>query len=249
MGRVIVVGETCMKVTFDGARPVASVPGGCLFNVAAKLGESGADVSFVSETGADRPGDMAVGYLTSRGVDVKSVDRYTDGATPVELEFDGQDTVRYEHYSEDEGLDVIWPRMEPSDVLVFGEYMALSPRVRARLWQLVTHAKERKIRIVYIPGNLAGRESRITRVMPTLFENLEIADEVITAPEYNRYIFGNDDAASVYRNNVSFYCDRMTDVDIVAGRVARFGAGDTESVCCGDIVEAIVNEIIRISKK
>lgn len=245
MGRVIIIGESELGVTFAGAEPVASAPGGCLLNVAAAIGGKGVPVAFVSEVGNDRVGEMLTSYLAGCNVDLTGVDRFAGGLTPVELRFDGGAVSRYERYPDGEGLDVAWPRMEKDDVLVFGGYMALSPRVRNRLWQLVTHAKERKITIIYYIGDIASRESRITRVMPTLFENLEIADMVITTPGQNRYVFGNDDAPAVYRNNVSFHCNRMTDIDTVSGRVTDFGTDRQPAACGTDAVEALATVIVR----
>lgn len=242
-GRVIVICEAELEIEFAGETPSGSRPGGVLLNVAAELARRGHGVSVVSETGRDRAGDIIIDYLAKAGADTRSVDRTTDWSTPVELKFDDGSVIRYENYGTSSGLDVVWPDIERDDTVVFGGYQSLSAHARERLWQLVSHVAERGIRLVYYPGRLATREPRITRVMPRVFENLEVADVVITTPDSNRHIFGNGDGPTVYRNHVKFYCDKMVDIDMTAGVTTWYGNDEKTADTGADEVKAIADVV------
>lgn len=247
-GKIIVIAGAELEISFSDGKPTGSAAGGTLLNVAAELARRGVKVSVVSELGQDRAGDMIAGYLADSGVDIRSIDRTVEASTPVVLKFDDGSSTRYGNRTAgDDGLDVVWPDIDRDDTLVFGEYMAIAPAVRHRLWQLVSHASERKLRIIYFPGDLADREPRITRVMPVIFENLEAADAVITTPAANRHIFGTDDSVKVFGNHVSFYCDTLADVDTANGVVNWLGAGCGAVAGGSDEVKAIADAVEAIA--
>ena len=55
---------------------------------------------------------------------------------------------------------------------MFGGYYAIDRRMRRRMLPLLQHAAERKALLVYLPGYLPQQEPRITRVMPSILENM-----------------------------------------------------------------------------
>lgn len=216
MRKIIAIGECVLDILFDGDVPRASLPGGLILNVAANLGRIGREVSFVGEAARDRVGDMIIGSLKSSRVSVDHIDRYTEGVTPSSFIFRESDgtpqIVRYGRYNND-SFDVVWPRIDKDDILIFGGFYAIDPRVRPHLFEIVKHASERKAIILYVPGFAPEKEPRITRVMPAILENFEIADVVITRNRDLNTIFRTPDDAAAYKNHISFYAHDFINID------------------------------------
>lgn len=206
----------------EGTVPVCARPGGRIPNAAASLAAIGRHVSMVGEAGRDRVGDMVVGFLDRHGVDTRSVDRFTEGLTPTSLLFTPSGyTVDYPGALDGE-MDVVWPRIDRDDILIFGGYYAIDPRVRRRLYEIVAYAREREAIIIYLPGFNPREVTRITKVMPAIFENLELADIAVTRPEDIKTIFGTDDTDHAWRDHLSFYLPAMLHADYAKGEVSLF---------------------------
>ena len=212
MHKIIVIGESTLRVDFKGTAPVASYPSGVLLSAAARLASLALPVSMVSEVAADPAGDIICDFLRGYGVDTHSVDRFTGGSTQVELAFADGRVSRYGTYH-DTGFTVVWPRIDPDDILIFGGYYALDPRARERLFELVSYAHERSAVVVYVPDFDPARVRNITHVMPAILENFEVADIAVVNAADLSAIFRSADAAQAYREHVGFYVDRMLNLD------------------------------------
>lgn len=222
MRKIIAIGRCGLDIIMEGTVPVCARPGGRIPNAAASLAAIGRHVSMVGEAGRDRVGDMVVGFLDRHGVDTRSVDRFTEGLTPTSLLFTPSgDTVDYPGGPDGE-MDVVWPRIDRDDILIFGGYYAIDPRVRRRLYEIVAYAREREAIIIYLPGFNPREVTRITKVMPAIFENLELADIAVTRPEDIKTIFGTDDADHAWRDHLSFYLPAMLHADYAKGEVSLF---------------------------
>ncbi|MCM1297383.1 MAG: PfkB family carbohydrate kinase [Muribaculaceae bacterium] len=213
--RIIVIADADYQITFDRLNPTGATPGGTLLNTACELARRQFDVALASEVGNDIVGDIIIDRLNSCGVDTHSVDRAVNCATPATLIFtDGKrTTMRYTRCETDsEGFDIVWPEINPGDTVLFGGFIAINPRCRNRLLQLLSHAAERKADIIYFPGFDPTRISRITKVMPMIFENLEIAGSVITRTCDIEYIFGKSDPQKAFNDHIDFYVDRYCNI-------------------------------------
>ncbi|MDE6206351.1 MAG: hypothetical protein K2M55_00910 [Muribaculaceae bacterium] len=243
MRKIICIGECSLNVVFDTVgRPIGSMPGGRIVQAAAMLGRKGRQVIMATDTGADPVGDIIVGFLERAGVDVRCVDRYTDGRTALNVTVIPSEAAtpsatssaalpsltRYEQYPE-EAFDIIWPRIDPGDIVLFGGHYAIDRRMRERMSKLLAHAVERKAIMIYLPGFLPQQQARITRVMPEILENMEIAHLIITRNKDLQHIFGTSDAADCYAKHISFYCRDMINVDADAGTINYFCNGDSTS--------------------
>ena len=208
MHKIIAIGESVLDTIYDADnRPVRAFVVGLIANAAAILAKSGEEVSMVSECCTDHVGDIIVKFLADNGVNTKSVDRYTDGATAISMIFENGHEVRrinYDSYPNDR-FDVVWPRIDENDVLLFGSFYSIDNNVRNRLFEMVTYAAERKAIIVYLPGCQHGINCRITKVMPAILENLEIADVVIATGDDIEAIFPGEDADKTFKNHIEFY--------------------------------------------
>lgn len=255
MRKIIAIGECVLDVLFRNDHPVASFPGGRLLNAAAMLGSEGHQVYFVGEAARDHVGDIIVDYLSSKGVNVQSIDRFTDGITPTSLVFIGDNSktsIRHERYPA-ESFDVVWPRIDSDDIVIFGTFYSLEERVRTRLFEIVKYAAERGAIIIYLPGFSPELANHITRVKPAILENFEVADIVISRSRDLQTIFGDDNDDSCYNNHMRFYCYNMLNADKDACRLrlyARdkkqeiaFSLSDNPLIWNAGIIAGLVNYI------
>lgn len=260
MRKVIAIGELNLDIIYRNNIPVSSFMGGRIMNMASSLAVAGIQVFAVSECGADGTGDMIIKFLSEQGADVNSVDRYTDGETPLSviIENDIVSVVNYGRYPSDR-FDVVWPRIDEDDIVVFGSFYSLDPELRERLFEMITYAAERKAVIVYLPGFRNKRNIRITKVMTAVFENLEISNIVIGHQEEMKWIFGEENPEKLYKDRIAFYTPNYLHVDnngtlslfsgllrkSVPGSVGNYadGLGWNSGFCAGIIYGILKNDI------
>ena len=210
MRKIIAIGQSVLDTIYRDSQPTRCFMGGRIANAAAILGTMRHSVAMVSECCNDRVGDIIIDYLTRHNVDVKSIDRYTEGSTPLSAIFtsdNGQDTiVNYGVYPQ-ERFDVVWPRIDEDDILLFGSLYAITEPQRSALFELVNYAVERKAIIIYLPGFQHGINFHIAHVMPAILENLEVSDLVIAHERDLRDVYPGETAQQAYCDHVEFYCD------------------------------------------
>lgn len=226
MRKIIAIGESVLDTIFKDDQPVRSFMGGRIANTAAILGTMHLPVAMVSECCADSVGDIIINYLTRHNVNVTSIDRYTEGSTSLSAIFNegGKDKlVNYGVYPKNR-FDVVWPRIDEDDILLFGSLYAITEPQRAALFELVKYAVERKAIIIYLPGFQHGIGFHIAHVMPAILENLEVSDLVIAHERDLRDVFPGESAQQAFTNHVEFYCDNYLHIhpDLT---VTRFNKG------------------------
>lgn len=203
-----------LDIRFEGDRPVDATPGGILIRSAALLPEAGMTSVYVSEAGVDRPGDTIVGYLSRHGVDVSSVDRFTDGKTPVRLTYDGDYTTAVTYTDPPvDPVNPVWPRIDPGDYIVFGSPAAIDERWHKLLADFLLYAADRKAVIIYVAALSPKSCPRVTRVMPRIYEWLERSDILVTDPLTLSTIFNTADAGAAFRDHIEFHCPTMVHID------------------------------------
>ena len=208
MKKIIAIGESILDTVYYNNRPERSFVGGRVSNAAAILGELGLPVSMVSECCTDKVGDWVVNFFNGHNVDTKSIDRYTDGSTPLAAIFRQDDApdsiVNYGVYP-DNRFNVIWPRIDEDDIVLFGSYYAIDEPQRERLFDLLTYARDRKAILIYLPGFQHGTQFNLTKVMPNILENFEVSTFVIDHDKDINNMFPNHDSDKVYNNHIKFY--------------------------------------------
>lgn len=207
MRKIIAIGESVLDTIYENGQPTQAFVGGRIANAAASLGLLGLPVSMVSECCTDIVGDTIINFFKHHNVDVKSVDRFTDGATAFSAIFmdqDGKHIVNYGKYPDDR-FDVVWPRIDENDIVIFGSLYAIDLPQRERLFEMITYAAERKAIIIYLPGFQHGINFRITKVMPAILENLEIADIVLAHDSDISSIFPGEQPEVAFKNHIEFY--------------------------------------------
>ena len=215
MRNIIAIGESVLDTVFRDGQPVKSFVGGRIANALASLSTAGMRTFMVSECTTDRVGDIIMNFFTAKGVDIHSVDRYPDGSTRLSAIFeDGAEKqiVNYGTYPE-QRFDVVWPRINEDDIVLFGSLYAVDLPQRKRLYELLKYAEERKAILVYLPGFQHGIGFRITHVMPNLLENLELSSLVLAHQSDISFIFPGEQGEEAYHNHIEFYDNSFVYID------------------------------------
>lgn len=262
--KVIGIGETILDILFRDNQPQAAVPGGSVYNAMISLGRMGMDVTFISETGNDRVGEIILENMRANGVRTDSVNVFPDGKSPVSLAFlnehNDAEYIFYKDYPR-QRLDVVMPDIQADDIVMIGSYFAITPVLRDKVKELLDLAREREAIIYYDVNFRSTHANEAIKLMPTILENFEYTDILRGSTEDFRFMFGLDKPERIYREKVDFYCksfictDGPRDVRLFTGNfdkhypvpqvktVSTIGAGDNFNA--GIVYGLIVNRIRR----
>ena len=209
MRKIIGIGETILDIIFQNNQPTVAVPGGSVFNGMISLGRMGADVSFISETGNDRVGNTILDFMRENNLTTEYMSVFPDGKSPVSLAYlDENSDAEYLFYKDypAQRLDVIFPKIQEDDILVFGSYFALNPVLRDKVNDLLELAKEKKAIIYYDPNFRSTHKDEAMRLTSTIIENLEYANIVRGSREDFENMYKLSDVNRIYKEKVQFYC-------------------------------------------
>lgn len=230
MRKIIGIGETILDIIFKNGEPHKAVPGGSVFNGLISLGRTGLPVTFISEIGNDRVGDIIQDFMKENNLSTEFIDRFPDGKSPISLAFLNEDNdanyLFYKDYPK-QRLEVAFPRINENDLFIFGSYYALNPVLRERMVEFLEYAKERKAIIYYDINFRKAHAHEAIRLMPTVLENLEYADIVRGSDEDLLNLFGKSDVEEIYKDHIQFYCKRFIETQ-GAGTVNLFTGTDHE---------------------
>ena len=167
------------------------------------------DCAFIGRVSADVTGRLIMERLDTR-VDTRGVEVYSDVPVPLTVAAD-TGTARPALYAlpSGEAFNPVWPRFEEGDIVVWGGYFSLDKSVHQRLTELLKYASARKARMVYIPYFTELQVPRVTRVMPEIFDNLELAQTVVATTGIMNRLFDSPDLKSMYHDHVKFYAPRF----------------------------------------
>lgn len=190
--RIFAVGETILDIVFKEDQVRAAKAGGSSFNASITLGRLGAPITFISEMGKDRVGDLIARFMAKNGVDDSYVNRYKSGKSALALAFlNERNDAEYQFYKDYPGqrLAVDFPDFQRNDLLVFGSFYALNPGIRPRVKALLEKAQAAGALILYDPNfrdsHLAERE----QLIPVIKENMAYAQVVRASDEDLHNIF------------------------------------------------------------
>lgn len=212
MRRVIGIGETILDVLFKDNQPKAAVPGGSVFNGIISLGRAGANVTFISEVGGDKVGNIILDFMKENGVGTDNVMVYPDRKSPVSLAFlNEKNDAEYIFYKDYPSLrlDAEMPEVTGDDIIMFGSYYAITPQLRDKVKELLDRARNAGAIIYYDVNFRKSHAHEAIKLMPIILENFEYADIVRGSNEDFGFMFGMTDPDKVYQHKVSFYCPRF----------------------------------------
>ena len=209
MRKVIGIGETILDILFKDNQPKAAVPGGSVFNGIISLGRAGANVTFISEVGGDKVGNIILDFMKENGVGTDNVVVYPDRKSPVSLAFlNEKNDAEYVFYKDYPNLrlDADMPEVTGDDIIMFGSFYAITPQLRDKVKELLDKARKVGAIIYYDVNFRKTHAHEAIKLMPTILENFEYADIVRGSNEDFGYMFGMTDPDKVYQHKVSFYC-------------------------------------------
>lgn len=218
MRKVIGIGETILDILFRDGQPQAAVPGGSVYNAVISLGRMGQNVTFISETGNDRVGEMILANMRENGVDTANVNVFPEGKSPVSLAFlnerNDAEYIFYKDYPR-QRLEVNIPEISSDDIIMIGSYFAITPVLRDKVKELLDRAHDAGAIIYYDVNFRSTHANEAIKLMPTIIENFEYADILRGSTEDFQNMFRQPDADKVYSNHVGFYCPNFicTDAD------------------------------------
>lgn len=218
MRKVIGIGETILDILFRDGQPQAAVPGGSVYNAVISLGRMGQNVTFISETGNDRVGEMILTNMRENGVDTANVNVFPEGKSPVSLAFlnerNDAEYIFYKDYPR-QRLEVNMPEISSDDIIMIGSYFAITPVLRDKVKELLDRAHDAGAIIYYDVNFRSTHANEAIKLMPTIIENFEYADILRGSTEDFQNMFRQPDADKVYSNHVGFYCPNFicTDAD------------------------------------
>lgn len=218
MRKVIGIGETILDILFRDGQPQAAVPGGSVYNAVISLGRMGQNVTFISETGNDRVGEMILANMRENGVDTANVNVFPEGKSPVSLAFlnerNDAEYIFYKDYPR-QRLEVNMPEISSDDIIMIGSYFAITPVLRDKVKELLDRAHDAGAIIYYDVNFRSTHANEAIKLMPTIIENFEYADILRGSTEDFQNMFRQTDADKVYSNHVGFYCSNFicTDAD------------------------------------
>lgn len=212
MRKIIGIGETILDILFKGGIASTSVPGGSTFNSMISLGRMGIPSCFISEIGDDAVGRIVRTFLSTNGVDDRYLTEYPECKSPISLAFlDDHNNATYSFYKDPFGSRTDWqcPTIERDDIILFGSYYAIDPRMRYKVTALLDEARSAGAIIYYDVNFRRNHQGEAIKLMGTIIENLEYADIVRGSDEDFSVLYGIGEGAKVYSQKTAFYCPRL----------------------------------------
>jgi fructokinase len=208
MQHIYAVGETILDIIFRDQVPKTAKPGGSAFNASITLGRLGAPITFISEMGNDRVGDMIQSFLEENGVDTRLISRYENGQSAIALAFlNDKNDADYQFYKDypHQRLNVDFPEFKAQDLLLFGSFYALNPGIRPRVRLLLEKASSAGTLVVYDPNFRVTHLADRNKLLPVIEENMRFASVIRASDEDLSHIFGVDHADDAWER-IRNYC-------------------------------------------
>jgi hypothetical protein len=110
-------------------------------------------------------------------------------------------------------LEVSWPEINSDDIVMMGSYFVLNPVLRPKVKDFLDYAREHGALIYYDFNFRSSHKHEAIKIYADMLENLEYTDIVRGSVEDLENLFGNGDAAKVYKREIEFYCKNFLCTD------------------------------------
>ena len=210
MRKVIGIGETILDIIFENEQPQRAVVGGSVLNGMVSLSRLGVPVTFISEVGSDRVGDIVFDFMHENGMTTNHVERFHARKSPVSLAFLGEDkSAEYIFHTDypEKRLNNPLPEINENDIFVFGSFYALNPLIRSRFLEFLKEAKKRKALIYYDPNFRASHKADVALLRNSVAENCSYATIVRGSDEDFYNLYDKTDVSGIYSEIIKQYCD------------------------------------------
>lgn len=220
MRKVIGIGETILDIIFEDEQPQRAVVGGSVLNGMVSLSRLGVPVTFISETGDDRVGDIIRRFMHENKMTTEYIDRFHHRKSPVSLAFLGADrSAEYLFHTDypEKRLNVPFPEINENDIFVFGSFYALNPLFRARFREFLEEAKRQKALIYYDPNFRPSHKAQVETLRASVAENCSYATIVRGSDEDFLHLYDKTDVDEVYAENIKPFCNSFITTHGTAG--------------------------------
>jgi len=190
-----------LDILFKNDQPQKAVPGGSTFNSIVSLGRAGVPCAMVTEAGGDHIGDMICSFLQSNGVSPEYVCRHQGAKSHITLAFlNEHNDAQYVFYKDHASvlLDERLPRLQASDIVLFGSFFAINPVIRPVVGRLLRQAREAGAWLYYDINFRRAHVPDIPQVLPNIEENMRLADLVRGSMEDFENLYGLTDPDAIY---------------------------------------------------
>ncbi len=211
MKKIIGVGETCYEMKMVSPDKFVGSPSGDILRTMLCLSDMNLSPIFISEIGQDQLGQMIVDKIKTAGIDTGYIYRYYDGYTILEIDCQGGDKNRYSIIPA-QRAEFIWPRIDNGDIVMLSARYSLDYAIRKDLEEFVEYCKIRSAFIIYDESGYA-KDLNIVQSMPTIMDNYEMSDIVISTMGSLKLLYNEDKVDSAYRNHIKFYCPILIVLD------------------------------------
>jgi fructokinase len=201
MSKIYTLGESLLELIFKNGQQIKAIAGGSAINTAVSLGRLGLPVNILSEFGLDDDGVKLEEFFSQNSVGLDYVYRHKDGKTTVSnAHLNDDNEAHYEFFSDppSERFKISQPEFNGDDILLIGSWFAINPRLRKKVKELVSHAKNAGTLIVYDPNFRKVHLNELPDLKPTIQENISLADIIRGSNEDFSYIFNTDDPKMVF---------------------------------------------------
>lgn len=218
MPKIIGIGETVYDVIFRNDQPQSATPGGSTFNAMISLGRvvrkacPEVEVLMVSEIGDDHIGSIVTSYMEANGVSTDAVTRNHGTQTHVSMAFlDDCNNAQYEFYKNHAGAVLEAEKVRgvtfgKDDIVVFGSFFAINPKIRDYTRALLQRARAAGATIYYDINFRKSHIPDIPEVLKNIIENCRLSDFVRGSDEDFGYLFGTTDPEEIYTRHIAELC-------------------------------------------
>lgn len=207
--KIIGVGETVLDIIFRNDQPVKAVPGGSAFNAIVSIGRAGLPCVMATEVGDDHVGDIITAFLKDNNVDTSYVFRHPGTKSHLSLAFlDKNNDAQYQFYKDHAVLTMHknMPIVEKGDVVLFGSFFAINPKLRDYVATFLKEAKEKGAILYYDINFRASHVKDIPDTIEYIRENMCLASVVRGSAEDFDILLGSRDVDVIYREHIAPCC-------------------------------------------
>ncbi len=176
------------------------MPGGGMFNCALSLGNAGTDVQLITELGDDYVGRIIMQTLERGGVkhDYLRVSHHNSSLALAFLDDSGN--ADYQFYKEYPAAapEFTVPDFTNHDILIFGSLYSVDSRNRGNIVKLAISARNAGAVIIYDPNFRKSNAGKLPELLPSIVENISLADIVRGSDEDFKLIMNASDSNHAY---------------------------------------------------
>ena len=199
MQRIYILGETTYDIIFKDNKPVEAKVGGSQLNTAVSLGRLKLSVSFITQTGTDRVGNICFSFIRDNGIDTSLIKR-NHGNSRLALAFlDENNNAGYDFFMAENSKLPDFPDVQENDIILFGSSFSIREDIRQELTPFLNHAKEKKAIVIYDPNFRKNKNINQNERLQLVKENMQLSTIVKGSDDDFINIFGEKNPVEVWK--------------------------------------------------